>query len=66
MTVRRGEILFEMVRIGAYLKVTAVDPVTNTEAAVIGPPAAGIAALQAAAVRKLDYVNRRRKAEAER
>lgn len=58
MTGKRGEILFEMIRVGAYLKVTAVDPATNTEATVIGPPSAA-AALQAAAVRKLDYVRRR-------
>ncbi len=52
----RREILFEFIRRGAFVKVTALDPVTGTEASIVGPPSAGAAALKALAVRKLDYV----------
>lgn len=53
---RRREILFEMHRAGNTVRVTAIDPETGIEAAAIGPATAGEAALQALAVKKLDYV----------
>jgi len=50
------ETIFEFVRVGAALKVTAIDPATGTEAAIVGDPAAGEAALKRLARQKLDYV----------
>ena len=50
------EVLFEFVRLGAYLKATAIDPQTGIEASVLGPPSAGEAALRALALRKLAMV----------
>jgi len=52
-----GEIYVEFLVNGAYCKATAIDPKTGTEASVMGP--AGTAqqpALAAAAVRKLQYI----------
>jgi len=55
------EALIEFHRVGAYVKVSAVDPDTLTEVCIVGDPAAGEAALKSAAVRKLAYVLERRK-----
>ena len=57
------EVLIEFRRVGSYVKVSAIDPVTLIEVAIVGDPAAGEAALKQAAVRKLAYVMSR-KAEA--
>ena len=47
-------ILFEIVRVGAYLKVSAVDPQTLIEVSVIGPAkAASLETMKRVAVRKL-------------
>ncbi len=50
------ETIFEFVRVGAAVKVTAVDPATGTEATIVGDPAAGEAALRRLARQKLEYV----------
>jgi hypothetical protein len=47
------EVLYEFVRLGAYVKVTAIDPQTGIEASVVGPPSAGESGLKALALRKL-------------
>jgi hypothetical protein len=51
-----GEIFVEFIVQGAVVKVTAIDSKTGTEASIVGPANASRAALQAAAVRKLEYV----------
>lgn len=50
------ETIFEFIRIGATVKVTAVDAGTGVEACIVGDPAAGEAALKRLAQQKLDYV----------
>jgi Domain of unknown function (DUF6898) len=50
------EVLFEFRRVGAAVKVTAVDAATGTEVSLVGDPAAGEAALKRLAKQKLDYV----------
>jgi hypothetical protein len=57
---RDPEVLVEFYRVGAYVKVSAVDPVTLTEVSIVGAPEAGEAALTRAVVRKLQYVMSRR------
>jgi hypothetical protein len=52
----KAEIIIEFRRVGTVVKVTAVDPVSNTEVSIIGPARASRAALQQAAVQKLRYV----------
>ncbi len=48
-------ILFEVVRIGAYVKVSALDPVTLIEVAAIGPARAdALEAIKRVAARKLE------------
>ncbi len=48
--------LLEFQRIHNTVKVTAVDPITGTEASIVGPANAGRAHLSRAAVNKLKYV----------
>jgi len=50
------EVLLEVVTVGAYAKVNAIDPETGTEISITGPANADRAVLEAAAVRKLEFV----------
>jgi len=56
------EVIFEFLRIGAALKVTAVDVATGTEASMVGDPSAGQETLRRLAKQKLDYVMGRKQA----
>ncbi|HUN48329.1 MAG TPA: hypothetical protein VMU85_17500 [Stellaceae bacterium] len=58
---RRGEVIFEFQRRGAYVKVSAVDVASGTEVSIVGDPAAGETALRRLAERKLDYVLARKR-----
>ena len=53
---RLREALIEFHQVGAYVKVSAVDPDSLTEVSIVGDPAAGQAALEQVALRKLEYV----------
>lgn len=50
------EILFEFYQVGAYVKVSAVDPETLTEISIVGDPAAGEVGLKRAARLRLEFV----------
>ena len=52
----RREVIFEFLRVGHAVKVTAVDVATGTEVSMVGDPAVGEVALKRLAARKLDYV----------
>jgi len=54
------EVLLEFTVVGAFAKVSAIDPVSKVEVSITGPALADRAALEAAAVRKLDYVLKRK------
>lgn len=56
MSVDPAEVLFEFRRLGNSVKVSAVDPVSNTEVSIVGSPAAGEAYLKQTALRKLLWV----------
>jgi hypothetical protein len=55
-----GEILIETRRIGAILKIIAVDPVTGTEVSFQAPVTTSQIALKQLAVSKLRYVMRKK------
>jgi hypothetical protein len=57
------EVLIEIVKLGTYAKVTAIDPVTGTEVSVMGPGNATRASLEAVALNKLDYVLKKKASE---
>jgi hypothetical protein len=48
--------IIEFLRVGAYVKVSAVDPASLTEVSIVGDPAAGEELLTRTAVRKLERV----------
>jgi hypothetical protein len=54
------EILLEMTRIGAYMKVTALDAKSLTEIHLQMPASAGEAACRQAAMQRLVYVMRKK------
>jgi len=54
--VRLGEVLFEFVRHGRFVKVIAVDPITKVEIAMVGDSKAGKKTLERLAINKLRYV----------
>lgn len=51
-----SEILFEYVRQGAYVKVTAIEPQTMIEASVVVPANLTQEQMQIQALRRLKYV----------
>jgi hypothetical protein len=56
-----GETIFEIIRIGSAVKVTAIDASTGTEAVIVGDPAASESQLKRLAQQKLDYVLSKRR-----
>lgn len=55
-----SEVLFEMRVIGNAVKVSAIDPVTNTEISITGPATASPYTLKMNALRRLKSVLRKR------
>jgi hypothetical protein len=62
---KRGEVIIEFYRVGAFVKVSAVDTATLTEVSIVGDPACGEEILKRAVVRKLEYVLARKNEDAE-
>ncbi len=56
------EVIFEFVRVGAALKVTAVDAATGIEATIVADPMRSNHELQRLARQKLEYVLARKDA----
>jgi len=54
------DVIIEFLRVGSYVKVSAVDSHTLTEVSIVGDPKAGEEMLARAAVRKLEYVMARK------
>lgn len=50
------EVLFEFRRIGAYVKVSAIDCLSGLEVSIVGDAKAGEVRLKQTALRKLEYV----------
>ena len=51
-----NDVILEFRQVGAYVKVSAMDPATLTEVSVVGDPAVGEYVLKRTAIRKLNYV----------
>ena len=56
MTQPKTEVIFEFRQVGDYMKVSAIEPVTNTEVSIVGSARADKAVLKASALQKLRYV----------
>ncbi len=50
------EVYVELIVQGNVVKATAIHAATGLEATIVGPAGAGRAALEAAAIRKLEYL----------
>jgi len=55
------EILFEMRKVGNHVRCAALDPITNTEVVVVGSTRMSEGEIQQAAVKKLEYVIRKKR-----
>ncbi len=51
-----AEVLFEFVRVGNSVKVTAIDPISGVEATIVGSVRLTRFSLEQAALRKLRHV----------
>ncbi len=56
------EVIIEFHCVGAYVKVSAIDPDSLTEVSIVGDPQAGEAMLKRLAVQRLEYVLARKAA----
>lgn len=56
MTHRNNNYILEFIQQGRYVKVTAVDPLTGTEAVIVGDARERQEVLSANAVKKLEYI----------
>ena len=52
----QSEVIIEFYRMGHYIKVSAVDPVSLTEVSIVGSPQVGQTTLERTAIQKLRYV----------
>jgi hypothetical protein len=50
---REYGVIFEIIRIGDYVKVSAVDPVSSVEVSVVGPARGPIEPIKQVALQKL-------------
>ncbi|MBE6445172.1 MAG: hypothetical protein E7019_03850 [Alphaproteobacteria bacterium] len=57
------EILFEYIRQGVYVKVTAIEPETRIEASVVVPASLSQEQMQLQALQKLNYILRKKAEE---
>ena len=58
-----GEVLFEFVVQGKFVKVMAVDPVSGTEVSIVGDSRASQSTLERVATKKLIMVLKRKRGE---
>jgi len=54
------EIIIELIPLGAYMRVSAMDVDTLTEISIQGPKSAAQSVLKANALRRLEYVMRKK------
>jgi hypothetical protein len=57
---RNREVIFEITSIGNLVKISAIDTQTMTEISMQGPASTPEAALKAGALKKLEYVMRKK------
>ena len=63
MTSLDKRVIIEFVKVGAYVKVSAIDPTTRIEVSIVGDPSMSQATLERTAVQKLKYVLNKPKQE---
>ena len=56
-------VIFEFITVGSYVKVSAIDAATGTEVSIVGAPTSGEAMLRRTALRKLEFVLAKKRAD---
>ncbi len=55
-SINDSQIIIEFIQVGAYVKVSAVDPVSLVEVSIVGDPSASRNTLEQNAIKKLKFV----------
>ncbi len=55
-SINDSRIIIEFIQVGAYVKVSAVDPVSLVEVSIVGDPSASRNTLEQNAIKKLKFV----------
>ncbi len=55
-SINDNRVIVEFIKVGNYIKVSAVDPVSLLEVSIVGDPASGEELLKRTALNKLRYV----------
>ena len=55
-SINDSRIIIEFIQVGAYVKVSAVDPVSLVEISIVGDPSASRNTLEQNAIKKLKFV----------
>ena len=55
-SINDSRIIIEFIQVGAYVKVSAVDPVSLVEVSIVGDPSASRNTLEHNAIKKLKFV----------
>ena len=55
-SINDSRIIIEFIQVGAYVKVSAVDPISLVEVSIVGDPSASRNTLEQAAIKKLKFV----------
>ena len=55
-SINDSRIIIEFIQVGAYVKVSAVDPVSLVEVSIVGDPSASRNILEQNAIKKLKFV----------
>ena len=55
-SINDSRIIIEFIQVGAYVKVSAVDPVSLVEVSIVGDPSASRNNLEQNAIKKLKFV----------
>lgn len=60
-SINDSRIIIEFIQVGAYVKVSAVDPVSLVEVSIVGDPSASRNTLEQNAIKKLKFVLSKKK-----
>jgi len=55
-SINDSRIIIEFIQVGAYVKVSAIDPVSLVEVSIVGDPSASRNTLEQNAIKKLKFV----------
>ena len=51
-----NRVIIEFIKVGAYVKVSAIDPLSSVEVSIVGDPASSQERLKSTVLKKLNFV----------